>query len=54
MIINKLKMPIAMAREIEDTNAKVEQQRGLIDYVAMMTDIEIPSEEETQEVEADE
>ena len=46
MIIKKLRMPIIMARKIEETNAKLMKQMADIDYIAMMSDIEIPTESE--------
>ena len=51
MIINKLRMSIAEARALEDTRAKVAKQEGLIEYIAIMSDIEIDEEDETDESE---
>jgi len=48
MIINKLRMPIADARAIEDTKAKVAKQQALLEYVAIMSDIEIEEDDENE------
>ena len=44
---NTVKDPAAK-REIERLSAENERQRGIIDYVAMMADVEIPVEEDEQ------
>ena len=45
---NKVK-DLAAKREIERLRAENERQMGIIDYVAMMTDVEIPTEDEEDE-----
>ena len=45
---NKVK-DLAAKREIERLRAENERQMGIIDYVAMMTDVEIPTENEEDE-----
>ena len=44
---NTVKDPAAK-REIERLCAENERQRGILDYVAMMADVEIPVEEDEQ------
>ena len=44
---NTVKDPAAK-REIERLSAENERQRGILDYVAMMADVEIPVEEDEQ------
>ena len=39
---------LAAQREIERLSAENERQRGILDYVAMMADVEIPVEEDEQ------
>ena len=45
MIFRKLKKSISEARAQEHMAVKVEKQEALLEYVAIMADIEIPSEE---------
>lgn len=45
MIFRKLKKSISEARAQEHMAAKVEKQEALLEYVAIMADIELPSEE---------
>ena len=40
---------LAAQREIERLRAENERQMGIIDYVAMMADVEIPTEDEEDE-----
>ena len=40
---------LAAQREIERLRAENERQIGIIDYVAMMADVEIPTEDEEDE-----
>ena len=47
-MINRIK-DLAAQREIERLRAENERQMGIIDYVAMMADIEIPIEDEEDE-----
>ena len=44
-MINRIK-DLAAQREIERLRAENERQMGIIDYVAMMADVEIPIEYE--------
>ena len=44
---NTVKDPAAK-REIERLSAENERQMGILDYVAMMADVEIPVEEDEQ------
>ena len=44
---NTVKDPAAK-REIERLSAENERQSGILDYVAMMADVEIPVEEDEQ------
>ena len=53
-IIKRLRMSIPEQRAMEDANAKAETNKANLDYVAMMCDVEIPTEEIESEVEADE
>lgn len=46
-MINRVK-DLAAQREIERLSAENERQRGILDYVAMMADVEIPVEEDEQ------
>lgn len=43
--IQKRIVPIKTEKEIEDMNAKIAKQYGLIDYLAIMADIDIPTDE---------
>lgn len=43
--IEKLKTSIQEKRAAERMAAKLEQQSALLDYVAIMTDVELPVEE---------
>ena len=62
MLIKKANKTIREARNEEDIQAKVERQEALLDYIAMMTDVEIQEEnedegsreEESEEVKEDE
>lgn len=44
-------MPIRTQKEMENMSATIEMQAGLIDYLAMMSDIDIPSEDDDYEQE---
>lgn len=48
-IIKRLKMDIADQRAFEQLQAENERLMANIDYVAMMADIDIPTEEEVSE-----
>jgi len=43
--MNKRTVPIRTEKEIENMYAKLEKQSGLIDYLAIMADIDIPEDE---------
>lgn len=45
MFIQKLKRSIAEQRAEERTKAEVEKQGALLEYVAIMADVELPEEE---------
>lgn len=45
-LITRLRMSIADARKMEDMRAKIEQSEAKLEYVAMMADVEIPTEKE--------
>lgn len=45
-LLTRIKMSIRDARALEDLKAQNEKNIANIDYVAMMADIEIPTEEE--------
>lgn len=45
---NTVKDPAAK-REIERLKAENERQSGILDYVAMMADVEIPTEDEKED-----
>ncbi len=49
MIIKKLRQSIAEARERENMKAKIAEQEALLEYVAIMADIEIDSDDEEVE-----
>lgn len=49
MKISRRKMPIRQEKELEDLKAKAEDQAATIDYLSMMSGIEIPEEEEPNE-----
>lgn len=49
-LLTRIKMNISDARALEDLKAQNEKLMANIDYVAMMADVEIPTEEETQNV----
>lgn len=44
-------VPIRTQKEMENMSATIEMQAGLIDYLAMMSDIDIPSEDDNYEQE---
>lgn len=46
----KIKESIAETKQRENLQAIVAKQEALIDYLAMMADIEIPTEEDEQNV----
>lgn len=50
MILKKIKQGIREQREAERTAAAAEVNRGLIEYVAIMADVELPEENEESEV----
>lgn len=41
---------LAEKRRMEWLQAQMEKQAGILDYIAMMADVEIPSEEEEADV----
>lgn len=43
--IIKRVVPIRTEKEIENMNARIDRQSGLIDYLAIMADIDIPEDE---------
>jgi hypothetical protein len=43
--IQKRTVPIRTEKEIEDMYARLDKQAGLIDYLAIMADIDIPDDE---------
>ena len=45
MIYKKLKIRPEESRNLEDTLASTAKQQALIEYIAIMTDVELPSEE---------
>lgn len=45
-IIKRRALPPQQERELEYYKARVEKQKAYIDYLAAMTDVEIPDEEE--------
>lgn len=48
MIVKRAKMTPAEQAEYENVLAQAEQNRANIDYIAMMADVEIPTEEGVQ------
>lgn len=48
MKFRKLKTSVAEEREKENLRATVEQQAAIIDYIAMMTDVELPTTGESE------
>lgn len=48
-IFEKVKDFVAK-RQLENMQAQLERQTGLMDYIAMMADVEIPSEEGEEDV----
>lgn len=46
----KIKESIAETKQSENLQAMVAKQEALIDYLAMMTEVELPCEEEDQNV----
>lgn len=48
-LVKKLKESIAEARERENLKAKVAKQEALLEYVAIMTDVDIDEEGEEDE-----
>ena len=48
-IVEKVKEPYAK-RMLERINAELAKQTALTDYIAMMADVEIPSEEGEEDV----
>ncbi|MBQ8974312.1 MAG: hypothetical protein IJ072_01155 [Oscillospiraceae bacterium] len=49
MYINRLNMTIAESRDAERARADVIRQAAMIEYIAMMTDIELPMTDEAEE-----
>ena len=49
MVKHNMVKDLAAKREIERLRAENERQMGIIDYVAMMADVEIPTEDEEDE-----
>lgn len=45
MILKKLKMSISDATTLEQAQADLERANANIEYISMMTDIEIPTDE---------
>lgn len=52
-IVNQLKVGIQERRQQEDLAASVAKLQANQDYIAMMTDIELEEDEETEESEAE-
>ena len=48
MEIKRLKMSIPESRELEDSFAKQEQLRADLDFIALMTDVELVVEDENK------
>lgn len=48
LLIVKTKTGIAEKRAAERTAAEVERQGALLDYVAMMADVELPTDAESE------
>lgn len=48
LLIVKTKTGIAEKRAAERTAAEVERQGALLDYVAMMADVELPTDTESE------
>ena len=46
---NKLKTDVVTERQLEQMNATIAQQKATVDYIAMMTDVELPEDEEQEE-----
>lgn len=51
MIINKRILDVKTEKENEDLRSKVEDQASIIDYITMMTGVDIPSDESTEAIE---
>lgn len=47
-IIHKNKMPFKAEAEIRNLKAKAMKQEGVIEYISMMTDVDIPVDEEME------
>lgn len=45
MIVRKLETSVKESREKEDMQAKIEKQAALIEYLAIMADIDLEEEE---------
>lgn len=45
----KLKTDVVTERQLEQMHATIEQQKATIDYLAMMTDVELPEDEQEDE-----
>lgn len=45
MQITKRKLPVIQEKEVEDLKATVQDQASLIDYLSMMSGIDIPDDE---------
>lgn len=50
ILIKHVLTPAAQAL-LENTEAQAAQNKAIIDYIAMMTDVEIPTEEEGEGIE---
>ncbi len=48
-LVRKRTMSPAETARMENAEAKAEVNRANIDYIAMMTDVEIPTEEEAED-----
>lgn len=48
MKVTKLKMTPEQQAEMEYTNSQIAKQQATIEYVAMMSDIDLPEENESE------
>ena len=49
MLIERMTGTVAESREAENTAADVAKHAAMVDYIALMTDVELPEDEETGE-----
>lgn len=45
-LVDRIKIPVKTAKEIEQMAAKLAKQEAMLDYVAIMADVELPDENE--------